>query len=62
MVISQYTHVSNHWASQVAQRVKNLPVSKGDVGLIPGSGRSSKEGNGNPHQYSSLGNPMGIGT
>ena len=62
MVISQYTHVSNHWASQVAQRVKNLPVNTGDVGLIPGSGRSSEEGNGNPHQYSSLGNPMDRGT
>ena len=38
--------------------VKNLPVSAGDVGLIPGSGRSPGEGNGNPLQYSCLGNPM----
>ena len=30
----------------------------GDVGSIPGSGRSPGEGNGNPLQYSSLGNPM----
>ena len=30
----------------------------GDLGLIPGSGRSSGEGNGNPVQYSCLGNPM----
>ena len=30
----------------------------GDVGLIPGSGRSLGEGNGNPLQYSCLGNPM----
>ena len=31
--------------------VKNLPASAGDardVGLIPGSGRSPREGNGNP--------------
>ena len=28
------------------------------MGLIPGSGRSPEEGNGNPLQYSSLGNPM----
>ena len=28
-----------------------------DAGLIPGSGRSSGEGNGNPLQYSCLGNP-----
>ena len=33
----------------------------GDLGLIPGSGRSSGEGNGNPLQYSCLENPMGGG-
>ena len=33
----------------------------GDPGLIPGSGRSSGEGNGNPLQYSWLENPMGGG-
>ena len=32
--------------------VKNLPVSAGDMGLIPGLGRSSGEGNGNLLQYS----------
>ena len=30
----------------------------GDVDLIPGSGRSPGEGNGNPPQYSCLENPM----
>ena len=30
----------------------------GDLGLIPGSGRSHGEGNGNPLQYSCLENPM----
>ena len=30
----------------------------GDVGSIPGSGRSSREGNGNPVQYSCLGNSI----
>ena len=29
-----------------------------DLGLIPGLGRSSGEGNGNPLQYSGLENPM----
>ena len=29
-----------------------------DLGLIPGSGRSFGEGNGNPLQYSCLENPM----
>ena len=38
--------------------VKKPPASVGDVGLIPGSGRSPGEGNGNPVQYSCLGNPM----
>ena len=39
----------------------NLPATAGnagDKGLIPGSGRSPGEGNGNPLQYSCLGNPM----
>ena len=38
--------------------VKNLPVNAGDEGSIPGSGRSPGKGNGNPLQYSCLGNPM----
>ena len=38
--------------------VKNLPANVGDPGLIPGLGRSPGEGNGNPLQYSCLGNPM----
>ena len=33
----------------------------GDPGLIPGSGRSPGEGNGNPLQYPCLGNPMNRG-
>ena len=44
--------------------VKNLPANAGDtgvVGLIPGSGRYPEGGNGNPLQYSWLGNPMDSG-
>ena len=41
--------------------VKNLHANVGDEGLIPGSGRSPGEGNGNPLQHSCLGNPMGRG-
>jgi len=41
--------------------VKNPPTNAGDTGSIPGLGRSPGEGNGNPLQYSSLGNPMGRG-
>ena len=40
--------------------VKNLPA-KGDVGSIPGSGRSPGEGNGNHLQCSCLENPMDRG-
>ena len=44
----------------MAQLVKNLR-SAGDPGLIPGSGRSPGEGNGNPLQYACLENPMDRG-
>ena len=37
---------------------KESVSSTGDPGLIPGSGRSSGEGNGNPLKYSCLENPM----
>ena len=42
------------WASVA----KNPPVIVGDPVLIPGLGRFPEEGNGNPLQYSCLGNPM----
>ena len=48
--------------NEVALVVKNLPASARDLrdaGLIPGSGRSPGEGNGNPLQYSCLENPHG---
>ena len=38
--------------------VKASASSAGDLGSIPGSGRSPGEGNGNPLQYSCLENPM----
>ena len=44
--------------------VKNPPASAGDIrdtGLIPGLGRFPGEENGNPLQYSCLGNPMDRG-
>ena len=48
-------------ASLVAQMVNNLTANVGDVGSIPGSGRSSGEGNGNPLQYSCLEDSMDRG-
>ena len=38
--------------------VKVSACNVGDLGLIPGSGRSPGEGNDNPLQYSCLENPM----
>ena len=49
------------WDSLVAQRVKSLPAVWGNLSLIPGSGWSPGEENGNPLQYSCLENPMDRG-
>ena len=38
--------------------LKNLPANAGDRSSIPGLGRYPGEGNGNPLQYSCLGNSM----
>ena len=38
--------------------MKNPLASEGEAGSISGLGRSTGEGNGNPLQYSCLGNPM----
>ena len=51
--------------SQVDLVVKNPSANAGDIGdtgLIPGSGRYPGEGNGNPLQYSRLGNSMDRGS
>ena len=48
----------------MAQQVKNLSANArntGDMGLIPGSGRSPGGGNGHAFQYSCLENPMDRG-
>ena len=44
--------------------IKNLPANAGDTGVagsIPGLRRSPGGGNGNPLQYSCLGNPVDRG-
>ena len=41
--------------------IRNLLANAADIGLTPGSGRPPGEGNGNPLQYSCLGNPMDRG-
>ena len=40
---------------------REYAYNAGDLGLIPGWGRSPGEGNGNPLQYSFLENPMDRG-
>ena len=42
----------------MVKKKKNSPANSGVVVSIPGSERSPGEGNGNPFQYFSLGNPM----
>ena len=46
------------WGLPGGSVVKNPPMNVRDAGLIPGSGRFPREGNGNPIQCSCLGNPM----
>ena len=41
--------------------VKNLPANARDAGSVPGLGRSPGGANGNPLQYSYLGNLMNRG-
>ena len=41
--------------------VKNSPANAEDADSLPGSGRSLGKGDGNPLQYSCLGNPMDKG-
>ena len=41
--------------------MKNPPANAGDADSVPGMGRGPEEGNGNPLQYSCLGNTMDKG-
>ena len=45
----------------VSSVAKSMPANAGDMGLIPGSGRSPGDGNDNPLQCSCQGNPMDRG-
>ena len=56
--MSVLNHVHNILGFPGGSAVKNPPANAGDVGLIPGLGRSPGGGNGNPLQYSWLKNPM----
>ena len=56
--MDSYTFVEDFPGGSV---VKNPPANAGEVGSIPGSGKSSGGRNGNPLQYSCLENPMDRG-
>ena len=49
------------WGFPGSSVVKNLPANAEDMGSILGLGRTTREGNDNPLQYSCLGNPMDRG-
>ena len=68
--IDKYTHICvykytyTHMDFPGGSVVKNLPANAGatgDVGLIPGLGRSPRGGHGNLLPYSCLENPMDTG-
>ena len=49
------------WDLTGGSAVENPPANAGDTRSISGLGRSPGEGNGNPFQYSCLGNPLDRG-
>ena len=61
-------HIQNKFISDIYKYISKIYIifsdgkvstcNVGDLGLIPGLGRSSREGNGNPLQYSCLENSM----
>ena len=55
------SHCSGFKGFPGGSAVKNPPADTGNMDLIPGSGRSTGTGNGNPPQYSCLENPMDRG-
>ena len=57
MTVSVYTPPMMYKGFPSGSVVKNLPVKAGNMGLILGLGRSPGGGNGNPLQYSCIGNP-----
>ena len=55
--LEPYTKVFR-WGFPCSSVGKESACNAGDLGSIPGLGRSPGEGNGNPLQYSYLENPM----
>ena len=61
LCISLYMNIHFHLVFLSGSDGKESACNAGDLGLIPGSGRSLGEGNGNPLQYSCVENPMNRG-
>ena len=60
-VLHTKMYIVPNYGFPVGSVVKKLPANAGDTrdaGLIPGSGRSPGEGNGDPLRCSCLENPM----
>ena len=53
-----YIYIYTHIYVYIYKLNLPLPPNTGDLGLIPGSGRSPGEGNGKPLQYLCLGNSL----
>ena len=56
--LNSLSWLKNSFHMSSGSEVKASAHNVGDLGSIPGLGRSSGEGSGNPLQYSFLGNPM----
>ena len=57
----QQIRSTSRWKGFAGGSVMHPPDDAGDMGLVPGLGRSPGGGNGNPLQYTCLGNPMDRG-
>ena len=60
--LQEFAQTCVHWVSIGGSDDKEFACNAGDAGLITGSGRSPREENGNPLQYSCLENSMDRGT
>ena len=60
-LMCSFSNIHEALVSLVAQTVVSA-CNAGDLGSVPGLGRSPGEGNGNPLQYFCLENPMDGGT